>query len=334
MSDLSAYLNEAELKQLSGGLQYVKQKQADIQDKLKPNTKYEITIPNGFYTVRELKDSGTIREEYWNAVPDVCDCTANIIANKSLTILRCSNLRCTHCIASSIEKLAKEYSIAGIGGTTAFNLVMSQGYSSILDFLEKPPFEYSHRVSMLKAEARDYANCVKMIAIPTMKAQALTIFKGINSYDEYLKMVEHHGGLMTFVKSRVGGDGVQAMKLAEMLTAYDYELQNIERVFSLRKEAKHEMFIAMTGNIKSVLQPLHLSKMTKAEYLNLLNNMHPDLVTFRKTESVDKASVVIADYVSTSSKYRAGASKGKLFTSLEFLCEVLNREKLEKFLSN
>ena len=75
-------------------------------------------------------------------------------------------------------------------------------------------------------------------------------------------------------------------------------------------------------------------RFTKAEYLNLLNNMYPDLVTFRKTESVDKASVVIADYVSTSSKYRAGKSKGKLFTSLEFLCEVLNKEKLTEFLNN
>lgn len=334
MSDLSAYLNEEELKQLSAGLHYTKQKQADIQDGLKPNTKYKITIPNGFYTIKDLKETGVIKKVYWDAVPDVCDCTADIIANKSLTVLRCSNLRCTHCIASSIEKLAKEHGIPGIGGTTAFNLVMSQGYSSILDFLERPPFEYSHRVGIIKAEARDYASCVKLISIPTLKAQALTIFKGINSYEEYLKMVEYHGGLMIFVRSRVGGDGVQAMKLAEMLTAYDYELQNIERVFALRKEAKHEMFIAMTGNILAVLPALHLSKMTKAEYLNLLNNMHPDLVAFRKTESVDKASVVIADYVSTSSKYRAGAAKGKLFTSLEFLCEVLNKEKLTEFLNS
>ena len=69
----------------------------------------------------------------------------------------------------------------------------------------------------------------------------------------------------------------------------------------------------MTGHIYFSMPGY--GKFTKDKFLSLINNIYPEYVSFRKTESVSKAFMVISDYPSGSSKYVAAKSQDKLISS-------------------
>lgn len=300
-------LNETELASLEHSLK-------TTYFKSKNGITYEPKIPEGFESVEVLKDKEIIFKEYHDLIPNVCDaCGHKIIANEALTIVKCSNLRCKHNLASSLRKIAVKESISGLGGKTCYSYFENGRMRSILDVFEYPDANIYDAYNRLKLRKREYAEWVRMLSLPGIEAQANYLFKGINCYDDYLKELNKCGTVFNFCLSRLGGEGKQAGNIAQVLEAYDYELQHLEDIFPIGVEAEKIVYIAMTGHIYFSMPGY--GKFTKDKFLSLINNIYPEYVSFRKTESVSKAFMVISDYPSGSSKYVAAKSQDKLISS-------------------
>lgn len=287
--------------------------------------KYVPSIPNGFEEVEKLKADNIIFKEYWDLVPNTCSaCGSKIVSNDNLTIIKCSNMRCKHNLASSLRKIAVKESITGLGGKTCYTYFDSGKMKSVLDVFEYPNGKICNAYDRMKSRKREYSEWVKLISLPGIEAQANYLFRGINSYDDYLKELNKHGSIFNFCLSRLGGEGKQASNVAQVLEAYDYELQKIEEVFPIGVEAERIVEIAMTGNIYFTMPGQ--GRFTKQKFLDLINSIYPEYISFRKTESVNKAFMVISDYASGSSKYNAAKSQNKLISSESLIQSMLNTE--------
>lgn len=293
---------------------------------LKVIVDYVPEIPEDFKSVEELKKSGIIEEPYWGLIPDVCNaCGEKIISNYNLTIVRCSNLRCTHNLTSQMRKLAVKENITGMGKATCFEYIKNSGIKSVLNMVEGNDaiaFSFKNRLENRK---KTYAEWVQHLSFPGINAQANTLFEGINSYEEYMKEVNNKGSVRDFCLSRLGGEGKQADNISAILLAYNYELENIERVFQVGIQSEKVMYLAMTGNVTMQL-PASYGRVTKQKYLDFINSIYPEYISFRKTESVSKANLVVSDYPSGSAKYLAGKSQNKLVTSQHLLGYILSTE--------
>lgn len=284
---------------------------------------YQPSVPDGFRKVSELKEEEIIFKEYWELVPNTCSaCGSEIVSNANLTIIKCSNMRCKHNLASSLRKIAVKESIPGLGGKTCYAYFDNGRLKSVLDVFENPDSKVINALERLKLRKREYSEWVKLLSLPGIETQANYLFKGINCYDDYVKELNKHGGLFNFCLGRLGGEGKQANNIAQVLEAYDYELQRIEDLFPIGVEAERIIDIAMTGNIYFSLPGY--GKFTKQKFLDFINNIYPEYISFRKTESVNKAVMVISDYASGSSKYVAAKSQGKLITSENLVRSMLN----------
>lgn len=292
--------------------------------------KYEPKVPEGFSKVEDLKKDGVIQEYYWDLVPDKCNaCGESIIGNDNLTIIKCSNLRCKHNLASSLRKIAVKESIPGFGNKTCFNYFNDGRVKSVLDVFDQPDGNIYYAVQKMKSgRKREFSEWVKLISLPGIEAQANYLFKGINNYNEYVDAVNKCGGLFNFCLNRLGGEGKQAGNIAQVLEAYDYELQHIEDLFPIGVEAEKIIYLALTGNVYFNLPGE--GRFTKQKYLDFINSIYPEYVTFRKTESVNKAFLVISDYESGSSKYRAGKSQNKLISSKDLVNLMLHTKEFLK----
>lgn len=292
---------------------------------------YTPEIPEDFDTVEELKKCHHIQPKYWNIIPNKCSaCGSDIISNYNLTIVRCSSLRCVHNLASSLRKIAVKESIPGLGGATCFTYFMDNKYKSIFDVLRSPDSKVYLSIQKLKSTKRQYSDWVKFLSLPGIEAQASTLFNGINSYDEYAEQVNRSGSVFAFCLNRLGGEGKQAKNVSQVLIAYDYELQQIDKEFTVSKESEKTVYIALTGNV--IINLPNMGRVTKQKYIEFINNIYPEYVKFEKTESVNKASFVVADYTSSSAKYRAGESQNKIISSEQLLLFMLNTEQFMRTL--
>lgn len=290
---------------------------------------YQPKIPEGFEAVEILKKEGVISKDYWDLVPDVCPaCGEKIVSNDALTIIKCSNMRCKHNLASSLRKIAVKESIPGLGGKTCYSYFESGRLKSVIDVFEYPDGKVCQAYDRMKMRKREYSEWVKLLSLPGIEAQASYLFKGINSYDDYLAELNKCGSVFNFCLSRLGGEGKQAGNIAQVLEAYDYELQRIEDIFPIGVEAERIVYIAMTGHIYFSMPGY--GKFTKDRFLELINSIYPEYISFRRTESVGKALMVISDYPSGSSKYVAAKSQNKLISSESLVRSMMNTEEFMK----
>lgn len=290
---------------------------------------YQPKIPEGFFSVEELKKNEVIYKEYWDLVPDTCPaCGEAIVSNDNLTIVKCSNMRCKHNLASSLRKIAVKESIPGLGGKTCYSYFEDGRMKSVLDVFEYPDSKTCLAYDRMKSRKREYSEWVKLLSLPGIEAQANYLFKGINCYDDYLKELNKYGSVFSFCLNRLGGEGKQASNIAQVLEAYDYELQHLEEIFPLGVEAEKVIYIAMTGNVYFSIPGQ--GRFTKQRFLDLINSIYPEYISFRKTESVNKALMVISDYASGSSKYNAAKSQNKLISSDSLVRSMMNTEGFMK----
>lgn len=290
---------------------------------------YIPSVPDGFYKVEDLKAKEFIFKEYWDLVPNTCSaCGADIVSNDNLTVIKCCNMRCKHNLASSLRKIAVKESIPGLGGKTCFTYFNSGKLRSVLDVFEYPDGKVSVALDRIKSRKREYSEWVKLISLPGIETQSNYLFRGINNYSDYFREVNKCGGVYNFCLNRLGGEGKQARNVSQVLEAYDYELQKIEDLFPIGVESEKIINIAMTGNI--YLNLPGYGSFTKQKFLDLINNIYPEYLSFRKTESVNKAFMVISDYESGSSKYNAAKAQNKLISSTTLVQSMLNTEEFIK----
>ena len=281
-----------------------------------------------FYTVEQLIKNGTIPEYYAQFVPRTCICGQPVIANTNLTQIMCSNPRCISNIASSVEKYCKHYKIRGIGPKKAYQLVKDHGCKSILDFFSIPLPEIAADVQESLKQPVSYAQAVQLLYIPDLSTRALTVFDRIDSYGQYRELRDRYSLPIGFFIERVGGEGTLAMQVMQLLDAYDWELQNLHNFFKIQKSAKVTLYVAMTGEVNLQLPEVGLGKMTKDCFLQILNSLYPDYITFSMTSSVNKANFVVAEYPSGTRKYVLASQEfpEKLTTSRNLLLMALNIE--------
>lgn len=267
----------------------------------------------GFVTVSKAKESMLIPEPWHKIIPDTCPyCQHPLVISESLTKIRCEDSRCYRRIAGQIVSLLSDLGLKGWGIAKTLDYVQAKQMNSVLQFLLDPPFQFRDIQKWIQDEGYTYPQLIQLLHIPRLQERVTDIFKGINSYQEYRKLVDEMGMRM-FVASRVGGSSLPA-QIEKILDAYDPELEVLSAMFQPVPQVQSEMLIAITGSILNVKSDG--SKLTKDQYIRLLNDiLRPTGMVVRRSDALASVSVIVADTESNTAKYRKGLERGNLVTS-------------------
>lgn len=278
------------------------------------NIKYEPEIPDDYVTIEQAVAENIMDSYYLQFFRSMnCACGAPYAISKTLKSIGCCSLRCTSVLARAINDLATEYNIRGLGKTKSEEIIRVYGYNSLLDFLRHPPVDYVYDVEDILSTQYDYADAIKLLHMPDLNTEVNKIFKNINGYEDFCNKVDKVGGLENFISLSIGGDK-KPYKYAKVLRAYMYELANIHRVLDIKQQAEKTVNIVITGSPAPDLGKGR-QKMTKKEYIKLINSIRSENIKFNLVESVGTACCCITDSNTTTSKYVAAQKAGKLCTS-------------------
>lgn len=277
-----------------------------------------------FITIKHAKETQLIPSAWHNLFSDHCIyCESDMVISDSLTVMKCSNPRCYRRIAGQVTNILSELGYKGWGNSKVYSYVKHNKITSPLEFILDPPYELSTLQSDISELNYSYIQLIQLLNIPHLRERIPQLFKGIDTFEEYVTEVEKSGGLYSFCANRLGGSTLPTT-IANTLAIYYPELACIHDIFPVVKHASKVMLIAITGCIRNVTsEGKHL---TKDAYISVLNDLlRPAGLAVRRSDALSSVSYIVADYPSSSAKYRKGAERGILVTSdvLYQVCEQL-----------
>lgn len=272
-----------------------------------------------FITVADAKVSGLIPEPYHAVFYDKCHvCGEDMVISDSRTILKCSNPRCYLRTAAQMAGMLADLGYKGWGDIKCLDYIRYKEFKSILNVLLEPPGEFRDIVQDIKDREFTYPQLIKLLHIPRLNTRLESLLKGIDNYDQLVSSAAEMGSLFHFCQSRIGGSDLPA-DIAEVMNVYSTEFQYIEGIVPPVIQAKQAIRIAITGNIQRTTAS-DGSKLTKAQYVQALNRIGREAgIEYIMSGAIQSVQFIVADYESSSDKYRTGQRRGCLITSDKLL---------------
>ena len=285
-------------------------------------------------TVREAKEFGTIPKDYHEIVDDKCKCGADYLISKNRKTIMCSDERCVIKNAYRASEMLNLLGVKGMGFSYCYRMLVQNRFASHIGILVAPAQnhpselgasdrEFNRRqIERALAEPVNFRTMVSKLAIPGLKEQALTVFKGVNSYEDYwnkVKGIKGENPLWSFVGQKMGSYGDLSIGIVRTLVEYDTDIQIAEKVFNIIPDSKKEYKIAVTGRIERE------GNMTRDQFESYLRELGKGQVTVRINKALASVDYVVADYPSNSLTYNTGKSRGVLITSDKF-CDIIRGE--------
>lgn len=290
----------------------------------------------GYLKVSDAKNKGIIPESYHNIFPDKCKCGSDMIVTGELTQILCCNPRCYIKLGHMLDEMFTRFGIKGFGPATcvsamqeAVNYLEVPSHVEIfnLDRFDLPVsilnYKYSEFMEtkeIMLSKQYTLSDLIPKLGLPGLGQSAQDIFEEFDDILEVETALDAEGGIVRFLANR----GVYSSMTAFYLRTYLPDIIVAQMFFNeqIRMQAGQVIEIVMTG----YLSP-NGNSMSKDEYLELLNKTGTTkdgvpLYGFRKSSAVKSVPYIVADYPSSSKKYREGVARGVIISSTELLEKV------------
>ena len=292
----------------------------------------------GFRTVREAKERGILPRGFWDSVPEQCVCGAEVLISPSLIHVVCCNPRCYVKLGYNLEKVYRNFGVLGIGPSTCLEisrncLERGRHHSHLeflnLDYYDLPTSLYGVRGQdvantnkRIKKEVMPFGMMVSKLGIPSWGSDAM---KFLSQYDDcvhWMEDVEKFGSWSAYFSGKLGiQDAMKQFYLREYSNDIMVASADVFEKYTL--SALHEVPITLSGSLN-----VNGMRVTKAAYLDLLNQMSPvvsgrKLIQFVNNAAVASNMYVISDEMHTKARVarqrEMQTGKKILYGSAEFL---------------
>lgn len=299
---------------------------------------------NEYLSMEVAKERLIIPKEYHEYFRNRCDCGSEFIIKESLTQAQCCNPKCKIKMSYSMSKMLENFGVTGIGERTCNSIISSFDYlktnlthiqAFVLSLYEVPAIisntvkgdTYQANVRKLLSKKYTFGEFISKLAIPGFGPQSFEIFAGINNVEHFLKVTKEYANYTEFFASR----GVYDVTKINNFCMYIEDIVLISSLLesSIRQQGLQRLPIAITGSVR----PDGVPK-TKSEFIDLLNSTACtkdgiQLFEFSLSSALKSVSYIVADYRSSSRKYKEGEARGVLISSTQLLNII--RELVNKF---
>lgn len=289
-------------------------------------------------TVREAKASGLIPEAYHEYFPDDCECGSENIIRTNLKAITCCDPKCYLKEALQMAEFFSRSNIERLGEgncRTILNMFhsadknrMKRGEKtmfptgSFLDIFDVPenlwPLEcgsaierdLSIAIAKLKNDNVTFPELISRLGIESLGSNALKLFDGISSAEQFKQEIDRNGGVRFFCYSR----GVYSLEIINSVYESLIDIANAERLFhnSIRQQGLVTVDICITGS--SVLQGISLTKNQLVEVLNQasIGKSGFQYFEFHMCTALQSAPFILYTTPSSTAKFRAGQARGTI----------------------
>lgn len=287
-----------------------------------------------FIPIKEAKATGLVPEPWHYLFNDSCFCGSDNVISETRKTYKCSNPLCPTKTTGMIVGMLQKLGYKGWGEATISNYIWERDIVSICDFLRRPPNDLSDIIDVLNSFTLTYAQLVQIMCIPGLGTRCADIFKDCNSLQDLIHLAENKGTLVAVLRDRLGGN-VLPHQIKDTIRDYYQDLSEVTNLVKTVPESQHVIKIAATGGITSVKDDSGRAP-TREQFIRHLNNITRDAgIEFVQSSSYNSLSFVLADYPSSSAKYREGVSRNivvpynKLLRIAELMAET-HRDRTAK----
>lgn len=302
---------------------------------------YPLSYLYEFKTMAEAKEIGWIPLAYQtgegveDAFPNYCVCGSENIINEKLTRATCCNPRCPIKEGIALSEMFTRFEIKGLGDEIckeiydlAFPFLKTKSHVEILNLTPNnfpSYFNESARgqlffeaLKTIKSRRYTYLEIIANLGIPSFGNDIKKTFSGISSAVHLKKILEEFNNDPSEMCFAIG---VQDREFIYHFTVYlvDLFLAQVLLGENLRLPGKKALDICITGRL--YCQGV---SMTKKEFVDLCNRSSitsdgTQLYEIKMTQAIKSVDYIVADAISSSTKYKEGERRNVLITSDEFL---------------
>lgn len=291
-----------------------------------------------FRTVKEAKETGILPKQFWQSVPERCECGAEVMVSPSLIHVMCCNPRCHVKLGYNLEKVYRNFGVMGVGPGTCLEIskkcLKGTQHWSHLEFLQYGQFELpvtlqgvrgqdiAEANGRIRKEVMPFGLAVSKMGIPSWGSDAL---KHLGRYDDCVQWMDDvmsFSSWSRYFQVRLGvQDLVKQFYLREYSRDIVYGCSEVFERYTLA--AKYELPITLSGSLL-----VGGRRVTKAAYIDLLNQMAPvvdgrKVINFVNNSAVASNPFVVSDEMHakarTARQREMVTGKKILYGSEEFL---------------
>lgn len=274
-----------------------------------------------YIPITVAKQNGIIKEPWHKYFKDTCKyCAHEMVISNTRAEFKCNNPYCGRRVAGQIVGLLQDLDYKNIGIKTALAWVQT-GTDSVIKFLLEPPVQLYHIVQDIESREFNVPQLVRLLHIPRLDLQAEQIFKGVDSWEDFIAQVKDAGTLEAYIQQRIGGD-IQVAAMVDTLLDYEADIQAMLQLVKPVKQAGKIIDIVITGFLTQSKTEEN-KRPTKSQYLAALNRKARQInIQFRDTSAINSVQFVVADEPTTNNNYVVGEKRGVIITSAALMSVV------------
>lgn len=276
------------------------------------------------YTIKEAFDAGLIPIEFKDEFIENCKCGSPVYISDNRKHLYCLNENCIFELASRAEQCFNRMNIMGIGYEFLLDCIDYNKIKFIHEIFSIPykslNFNFSQEVlSKRKAEIDRalnneyyFSEAIKFISIEGLDSVCDTLFKYINSYDEWEADIKNNGNMYYWVGNILNNYETKTINIEEKLLKHKDEIKEFTKLLKIKRRTieseKKPVDIVITGKLYDYKHDDFIKYITSLGMYN-----------FFECKAYNTASYVVCDIPSTSTSYREGLKRNILITSCELI---------------
>ena len=248
-------------------------------------------------TILEAKQHSIIPEYLWHCIQDKCliedgGCGELLMTTRILSRQWCPNPRCRKKIIARAVKTINRFGYIGVGPSFFKKFFeCNPKYISHVDIFNAHPDEFFETGEIeatkdflnirdkILSEKYLFSEVVANLAFPEIDTSARVIFDQFESLQMFEKYLEINNlNAVKYISSLYGFSTKSAKAVEKTLKDFRYDLLYIPKIFKIKKYAKRDLVIAITGET-------NYHYMTKKEFIAHLNRLGNEKVhvTFTST---------------------------------------------------
>lgn len=155
---------------------------------------YNLMDVDKFITLDDAMSSGIIPEDYHEFFSDrkKCACGSDLITNKSLTTLKCSNPNCIYKLASRLANVYQMF-FTGVGVESCRGYIGGYQLKSLIDAYEKCGEEYRKATDDWLSLPHYIGDIILYLSVPYVGNTAKDIFPDLESFNYVKDHLLHYG---------------------------------------------------------------------------------------------------------------------------------------------
>lgn len=322
---------------------------------------------NSWVSIKEAKDQKMIPEKYWNYFSDYCVCGSENMISSNLKRCKCCDPKCDVKYMYMFASFMKKSKCDNFGYSnckTVYDAFMSENKIRIENLQKgisekRPLFVYNHFLELFTIDWQDYPiflqstsvglefyqcavrlqsdsltfpQLMSRLSLPGLDNDALKLFKGCCSFQDFINKVKQAGGLQRFCASK----GIYAAETLSTIVEYFLDMGIADTIFgqTLRQEGIQVVKICITGSVR-----LAGESMTKACFVQKLNELCIDkngvpLYEFMLSSAVQSTPFIVYSSESNSAKFRAGKTRGEITDSFGTHKVLIKPDELVQLLTD